>query len=156
MDKLGVNLFSIILYSSFFLILYVVVKIFLVPKIEEALEKRQKEIERGLSLSKDIDVLKEEVEKDRKKVIAEAQKEKQEILDQVQKRANDKSDNLIKEAKEKSHKIINDANELIKQKEKMIELSVDQQVKEKVKEKIISLAEAGKIKVDLDQINSIL
>jgi F-type H+-transporting ATPase subunit b len=152
MDALGINLLNIIVYSVLFLIIFLVLKIFFVPKMEKALEDRQKEIAKGLKFSEETDQLRQDIETEKEKVLTQARSQKKEILAASKKQADEEYKTLISQAKEKSNQIIADAQNIISMDNEKIKSEIDTQVNKKILEKLGKLAQDGKIKVNIDKI----
>ncbi|MDP4010150.1 MAG: ATP synthase F0 subunit B [Candidatus Shapirobacteria bacterium] len=152
MDALGINLLNIIVYSVLFLIIFLVLKIFFVPKMEKALEDRQKEIAKGLKFSEETDQLRQDIETEKEKVLTQARSQKKEILAASKKQADEEYKTLISQAKEKSNQIIADAQNIISMDNEKVKSEIDTQVNKKILEKLGKLAQDGKIKVNIDKI----
>lgn len=152
MESLGINFLNIIVYSLFFLLLYILIKIKFVPGIEKALTLRQKEIEKGLKMAQDADSLKAEIEIEKQAILNQAKNQKKEILLSARKQVNEESRQIIAEAKEKAGQIIGEAQNVINLDNEKLQEKINSMVDNKLKDKLEGLASQGKIKVNIDNL----
>jgi F-type H+-transporting ATPase subunit b len=100
MENLGINPISIGAQIINFLILLVIFVKFLYKPLLSLLEKRQKEIDKGLKLTKDMEVKQEEFLKKQQEVLAKARSDGRTIVQQAVEEAKEKQKAMIEEERE--------------------------------------------------------
>lgn len=101
MEKLGINLGLLITQAINFFIMLGVLTFLLYRPILNALEKRRKEIQKGIDLTAEMEKEKEEMDKTKKRMVDEVKQEGQRIIKQAIIEANKKSESIISEEKKK-------------------------------------------------------
>lgn len=106
MEQLGIEPKLLIAQIVNFTIILVVLSKLLYKPVLEMLEKRKKEIVKGLELTENLRQEEERMAARKKEIIEEAQFEAQEIMKEMHKRARDEEMELLKEAQKKAEDII--------------------------------------------------
>lgn len=113
MEALGINFINMAIYSAMFGILFYVIKTKLVPKLDEALSIRQKEIDKSLILSKKAEDTLKNIELEQEKIMKKIHIEHKKKMESILVKANDEAKEIIEEAKQKSKQIIKNGEKIL-------------------------------------------
>lgn len=127
MDKLGINTTYLITQIINFVILVVVLGKLVYKPVLKSLEKRKKQIEEGLNLTKTLNEEKEKIELRRAKIIKDASNEGKAIIEKARAQGKKVEEEIIKEAREKASEIIDRGKKdvEIRRKEMEVKLAKD-------------------------------
>ena len=106
MDKLGINPTYLITQVINFTILVIILSKLVYKPVLEALEKRRKKIEEGLALTEKLTQEKEDLERQKTKIIAESHKEAKAIIDKARLQGKKVEQEVIAEARVAASEII--------------------------------------------------
>lgn len=129
MDKIGVNPINLLTQVFNFTILVVLLTKLVYKPVLEALEKRRKKIEEGLALTEKLTQEKEDLERQKTKIIAEAGKEAKAIIDKARSQGKKVEQEVIVEARVA-------ASEIIERGKKDVEIRMKEMEEQLVKETI--------------------
>ena len=119
---LGIDPIAILIQAFTFLVLFAIIKKFALSKIVASLENRRKTIEKGLSLTTELETLKQELGEQTTSILNEAHNkaeillkdakdEARELVKLAEERANKRADDALKESEAHIAKQLNDAKE---------------------------------------------
>lgn len=128
MEALGINFINMAIYSAMFGILYYVIKTKLVPKLDEALDRRQKEIEKSLTLSKKAEETLKKIEEDQEKMMKKLHVEHKQKMESILVKANSEAKEIIDEAKIKSKNLIKSGEKLIDEERKKLDKELESKI----------------------------
>lgn len=120
MEALGINIINLLINTALFFGFFFLIHKFVLSRIGEILEKRQKIIEEGVvNYNKSKQVL-EKVSIEKKELLDHAKKEANEIIRDARKTAEEETRRILKEAEEEAKQIKHRANKAIEiQKDKL-------------------------------------
>jgi len=128
MEALGINFINMAIYSAMFGILYYVIKTKLVPKLDEALSTRQKEIEKSLTLSKKAEDTLKKIEAEQEKVMKKLHVEHKQKMENILMKANSEAKQIIEEAKIKSKNLIKSGEKLVDEERKKLDRDLENKI----------------------------
>lgn len=128
MEALGINFINMVIYSVMFGILYYVIKTKLVPKLDDALSTRQKEIEKSLTLSKKAEETLKKIEEDQEKMMKKLHIEHKQKMESILIKANSEAKEIIDEAKVKSKNLIKSGEKLIDDERKKLDKELENKI----------------------------
>jgi F-type H+-transporting ATPase subunit b len=134
MDALGINLFSIVVYTILFIIIFIALEKFMLPGIRKSIAERKKLIEANQQKEqklKDMETeLVSKMNEDEKRVLKEAGNTSEEILT----RASSEAQQIIEKAKSKAKNILDDAQNALVSKESKLDESFTKKVETRAME----------------------
>jgi F-type H+-transporting ATPase subunit b len=129
MEALGINLFSIAVYTVLFVIVYVLLNKYLLPGLRRSINDRQKLIEDNVrmqgELKQDAEAQQVKLQKKEKEVVSEARKRGEQIITDAETEASE----IIKSAKNKAQNILADGKIALETKEQKLVDKLNEEVR---------------------------
>jgi F-type H+-transporting ATPase subunit b len=129
MEALGINIFSLVVYSILFFIVYLLLEKFLLPKLRENIEARRNLIEDTVEgnkkLEKDKAEFHEVLKAEQKKKLIETSKQAEEMLQSAEGEASE----VVNKAKHKASNVLSDARQAGLTRQQKLEAKFDKEVK---------------------------
>lgn len=148
MEALGINLINIIIYTVLFVVVYLVLKKYLLSKLMEMIEKRQKTVKDTIELKNNLQKEQEELESKQKEVIAETRAAAKEELAQMRKEAEADKLKLLQQAKTEAQEIIAKAEKRLAQEREKMTVEMNEKVELAVKKVVQQIYQQDKVEID--------
>ena len=88
MDALGINLVNVFIYMVLFMLLYLILDKYLISKLVEMLEKRQKDVQEGTEMKKKAEIRLQETEVEATEKLKKLEEDKSKEIDTLKTRRN--------------------------------------------------------------------
>lgn len=113
MEALGINWINMGIYSVMFGIIFWAIKTKLVPQLDNAMAKRQDEIDKSVLLSKKAEENTKKSEEEKEKMIKVMHIEHKKKMDDILEKANMEAKEILEKAKIKSKEIIKNGEKVV-------------------------------------------
>lgn len=134
LDSLGIQLKPIIIYTILFVIVYVIMKKFVLDKLFEIMDKRQSEIKEGLEMKGKFESETERSAQEKQAALSAGKTEVEATKTQLKKDNDLTKKEIIENAEKEAEEIVKSAKIKLESDKKKLEADFDKRVETKAKE----------------------
>jgi len=139
MDALGINIINIVISTSLFIALFLVLNKFLFKPLGKAIKERKKKIDDSLKKAEEIEQKLNQANIEYNKKLEEAGKMANKLIEEARQQAEEEYKKIVTRAQEEARQFISNAKKKIEKDRERLEAAFDNKLRNKVKEEIIKL-----------------